>query len=257
MRCKLKIAKFNQTLTLENPIKTMKDLTGTNNQLQSANAASIPIDGDIEQKPDEQGDDGIDWSKYVDTTWDLHSNDGEYVLNRLTGAYEVTASLAGFIGGFTFIVGSSEISFDKDETGATGGDAISPATRRELYGLLVTLAFTSALVASMLASSYYVLVNICGVKKSKHFVKEFYFEKNCLGCGKSYIAWTNVPWYLMNFSVFLLLVAVIVSVGGLYVTAVFVPNLLYLLFVVGLGMYMFNVMWARMRSPDFGLLKTR
>ena len=56
----------------------------------------------------------------------------------------------------------------------------------------------------------------------------------------------------MNFSVGLLIIAVIVSVGGFYSTGVFVTSLLYLIFLFGLGMYMFWAMWMRMRQKDFG-----
>ena len=129
-------------------------------------------------------EDNTDWSKYVDTTWDLLHYDEEYVLGRLTSAYEVTASLAGFIGGFTFVVGNAETSFED----TSGGSVIDPDTRREIFGFLVTIAFISALISSMLASSFLVFVNICGLPKCKHFVKEFYFERNCLGCGKAYVA---------------------------------------------------------------------
>lgn len=209
--------------------------------------------GKTESKQVYASADDIEWEKYVDTTWDLAGRSDEYVFNRLASSNATTAGLAGFIGGFTFVVSSEGIEFSDDN----GGNLISPKARREIFGFIVTLAFISAFMASMLSASYLVLVHICGTKKVKYFVKEFYFEKNCLGCGKRYVAWTNVPWYLMNFSVILMIAGIIVTVGGSYTTGVFVTNLLYMLFLVILGGYMFNVMWFRLRAPDFGKLDSK
>ena len=61
----------------------------------------------------------------------------------------------------------------------------------------------------------------------------------------------------MNFSVILMIAGIIVTVGGSYTTGVFVTNLLYMLFLVILGGYMFNVMWFRLRAPDFGKLDSK
>ena len=153
-----------------------------------------------------------EWTGPTDTRWNLKGDTSAIVYANLKYRYQTIASLSGVIAGFTYVVANSTIEFNDKVSN------FDNKVRKEIYGALVGIAFALSLCAAMLSSSYLLFIEMAGQKNSKWFVKSFHFENKFLRL----FPLLNLPWNLFLGGFICMSVSVIVSIGGLYKTAVFV-----------------------------------
>eukprot|EP01084_Bolivina_argentea_P190782 327749_1 len=173
------------------------------------------------------------WDGDSNGRWNLKADDHESVYNNLKYRFETIATLSGFIGGFTYIVGNNGVEFN-DSVAVF----ISNSVRTEIFGALVCSSFALSMCAALLSSSYLLFIGMAGEENSKWFVQKFYFENKKIG-----IRMLDIPWYLFVLGLLTMFISTIVSIGGFYKTAVFVISLLWLVFLA----YIWGSIYWKMR----------
>mmetsp|Transcript_21076 Transcript_21076/g.33676 ORF Transcript_21076/g.33676 Transcript_21076/m.33676 type:complete len:217 (-) Transcript_21076:110-760(-) len=163
--------------------------------------------------------------------WSL--KDDQYVYDRLSSQFGIISALSGVIAGFTYIVSNAGIEF-------TEGEFIPDNIRKEIFGSLVAIAFCLSLTSALLSASTGIFLNINGPDDAHWFFQTFNTK-------------LDYSWQLMNFSLIVMLVSIIISVGGNFGLITWIITIVS---VIGMSI-LFYVVYSSIRLKTYAHSKEK